>query len=241
MQLKQFYNIAIKVSLRKKCYYFWWSTWLISLDIEQVCIAYSYLTLTDEFLIPFNCRKLIYKAKRIYVFEDNLGLASATGISANRFVILNEGPQVTPHARQGIPTQRQPVCLINSLFELISKFQEPTFYNDHLDSSLALTEQILNRYHPHQDVMSWKRFPHYLPFVKGFHLTQAGDFFDLSVNNVLHKQSIYRWLQTLWSSYGEHNEAHVTPSRSVVMVRSLAVAPAFARYSASLCIIPPWV
>ena len=29
MQLKQFYNIAIKVSSRKKCYYFWWSTWLI--------------------------------------------------------------------------------------------------------------------------------------------------------------------------------------------------------------------
>ena len=31
MQLKQFYNIATKVSSRKKCYYFWWSTWLISL------------------------------------------------------------------------------------------------------------------------------------------------------------------------------------------------------------------
>ena len=29
MQLKQFYNIATKVSSRKKCYYFWWSTWLI--------------------------------------------------------------------------------------------------------------------------------------------------------------------------------------------------------------------
>ena len=29
MQLKQFYNIATKVSSRKKCYYFWWSTWLL--------------------------------------------------------------------------------------------------------------------------------------------------------------------------------------------------------------------
>ena len=28
MQLKQFYYIATKVSSRKKCYYFWWSTWL---------------------------------------------------------------------------------------------------------------------------------------------------------------------------------------------------------------------
>ena len=29
LQLKQFNNIATKVSCRKKCYYFWWSTWLI--------------------------------------------------------------------------------------------------------------------------------------------------------------------------------------------------------------------
>ena len=29
MQLKQFYDIATKVSGRKKCYYFWWSTWLV--------------------------------------------------------------------------------------------------------------------------------------------------------------------------------------------------------------------
>ena len=28
--LKQFYNIASKVSSRKRCYYFWWSTWLVS-------------------------------------------------------------------------------------------------------------------------------------------------------------------------------------------------------------------
>ena len=30
MHLKQFYNIATKVSSRKKCYYFWWSTWLLN-------------------------------------------------------------------------------------------------------------------------------------------------------------------------------------------------------------------
>ena len=29
MQLKQFYDIAAKISSRKKCYYFWWSTWLL--------------------------------------------------------------------------------------------------------------------------------------------------------------------------------------------------------------------
>ena len=30
MQFNQLYNIATKVSSRKKCYYFWWSTWLIT-------------------------------------------------------------------------------------------------------------------------------------------------------------------------------------------------------------------
>ena len=29
MQLKQFWNIVTKVSSRKKCYYLWWSPWLI--------------------------------------------------------------------------------------------------------------------------------------------------------------------------------------------------------------------
>ena len=31
MQLKHFYNVATKVSSRKKCYYFWWSTRLLSI------------------------------------------------------------------------------------------------------------------------------------------------------------------------------------------------------------------
>ena len=30
MQFKQFYKKATKISSRKKCYYFWWSTWLFS-------------------------------------------------------------------------------------------------------------------------------------------------------------------------------------------------------------------
>ena len=29
MQFKQFYNIATKVSSRKRCNYFWWSNWLV--------------------------------------------------------------------------------------------------------------------------------------------------------------------------------------------------------------------
>ena len=43
MQLKQFYTIATKVSSRKKCYYFWWSTWLKrfkyrSIFVMKLCI-----------------------------------------------------------------------------------------------------------------------------------------------------------------------------------------------------------
>ena len=34
--IKQFYNIATKVSSRKKCYYFWWSTWLLKRFWRQV-------------------------------------------------------------------------------------------------------------------------------------------------------------------------------------------------------------
>ena len=34
MQLKQFYNIATKVSSRKKCHYFWWSTWLLMVNCD---------------------------------------------------------------------------------------------------------------------------------------------------------------------------------------------------------------
>ena len=38
IQLKQFYNIATKVSSRKKCYYFWWFTWLIICSVKFQCV-----------------------------------------------------------------------------------------------------------------------------------------------------------------------------------------------------------
>ena len=37
-QFKQFYNIATKVSSRKKCYYFWWSPWLHSNKFSLLCV-----------------------------------------------------------------------------------------------------------------------------------------------------------------------------------------------------------
>ena len=55
LQLKQFYDIATKVSCRKKCYYFWWSTWLLMpLIIEHI---------VDEFLITLmHCNDVIMDA-----------------------------------------------------------------------------------------------------------------------------------------------------------------------------------
>ena len=35
MQLKQFNNITTKVSSRKTCYYFWWSTWLFRWQVDS--------------------------------------------------------------------------------------------------------------------------------------------------------------------------------------------------------------
>ena len=43
MQLKQFYNIATKVSSRKKCYYFWWSTWLLRFSYMRVVLEWCFL------------------------------------------------------------------------------------------------------------------------------------------------------------------------------------------------------
>ena len=36
MQLKQFYDIATKLSSRKKCYFIWWSTWLITVMLYYI-------------------------------------------------------------------------------------------------------------------------------------------------------------------------------------------------------------
>ena len=36
MQLKQFYNVVTKVSTSRKCYYFWWSTWLIIVLMSRI-------------------------------------------------------------------------------------------------------------------------------------------------------------------------------------------------------------
>ena len=70
MQLKQFYNIATKVSSRKKCYYFWWSTWLNS-GSASFCVNellnktwhQSFPTfISTIFISPFKCQRYSFPA-----------------------------------------------------------------------------------------------------------------------------------------------------------------------------------
>ena len=49
MQLKQFYNTATKVSSRRKCYYFWWSTWLL------MCHCLLMWRPTNNWCITYEC------------------------------------------------------------------------------------------------------------------------------------------------------------------------------------------
>ena len=42
MELKQLYNIATEVSSRKKCHYFWWSTWLVSMVQHYTILMQQY-------------------------------------------------------------------------------------------------------------------------------------------------------------------------------------------------------
>ena len=80
MQLKQFYNIATKVSSRKKCYYFWWSACLlISLNSDHhphhfrlqrgACIhrGFAFNSLVPE-KFEWNFRHVIFK--RILVIDS---------------------------------------------------------------------------------------------------------------------------------------------------------------------------
>ena len=67
-------------------------------------------------------------------------------------------------------------------------------------------EDVYNCYH-HDDIIKWKHFPCYWPFVWGIHwslvdslkrpVTQSFDvFFDLCLNKHLSKQSRRQWFQT---------------------------------------------
>ena len=58
MQLKQLYNMATKVSSRKKCYYFWWSTWLhrVLYDLGRLCYVTNPGCIWPNVYISHLCR-----------------------------------------------------------------------------------------------------------------------------------------------------------------------------------------
>ena len=56
MQLKQFYNIANKGSSRKKCYYFWWFTWLMMFSpCVFVCVYVCHGVCPDDLAMKDWC------------------------------------------------------------------------------------------------------------------------------------------------------------------------------------------
>ena len=69
--------------------------------------------------------------------------------------------------------------------------------------------------HSHDDVMKWKHFPHYWPFVRGIHrspaqrpVTRSFDiFFHLRLNKRLSKQSWGWWFETLSRLLWRHSKA----------------------------------
>ena len=61
-------------------------------------------------------------------------------------------------------------------------------------------QEIVEKYIFHDDVIKWKHFPRYWPFVRGIHrwpVTRSFDvFFDLHLNKRLSKQSRRWWFET---------------------------------------------
>ena len=131
------------------------------------------------------------------------------------------------------------VCLLTTLlknrsrdFTAIFKIGR-TWYNEQLFrmqrcSALTLSGisiQIHHSYFQHDDVIKWKHFPRYWPFVRGIHrsrwiprarsATRSFDvFFDLRLNQWLSKQWQGWWFETpsgpLWRHGNEHWTALIT-------------------------------
>ena len=83
-----------------------------------------------------------------------------------------------------------------------AKYSHPQTEN-HLISRRCPEECICKFYHLHDDIIKWKHFPHYGPFVRGIHrwqrpVTRSFDvFFDLRLNKPLNKQWWGWWFETL--------------------------------------------
>ena len=99
-------------------------------------------------------------------------------------------------------------------------FQHKLYYRYRLCNSSIPKNEI-----PHDDVIKWKHFPRYWPFVRGIHrspvnspvgatqrpVTRSFDvFFDLCLNKRLSKQSWGWWFETLTSPLWRHRNGNPT-------------------------------
>ena len=108
----------------------------------------------------------------------------------------------------------------------VSKIRTDTFYTGNLFEYVVLkikniaivpskndrharSEGICHKkkYLKHDDVIKWKHFPRYWPFVRGIHFDLRLNFFDLRLNKRLSKQPWGWWFETLsWSLWRHRNE-----------------------------------
>ena len=82
---------------------------------------------------------------------------------------------------------------------------------------------MLQQLQAHYDVMTWKRFLHYWPFVRGIHrwpvdshhkgpvMRSFGVSFNVSLNKLLNKQSRGRWIEKSWLSFDVTVMCSITP------------------------------
>ena len=77
-------------------------------------------------------------------------------------------------------------------------------------SPVTLTRNYWQPSPGHDDVIKWKHFPSYWPFLWGIHrpqraVTRSFDFFYLRLNERLRKQSWGWWFETPWSPLWRHS------------------------------------
>ena len=99
MQLKQFYNIITKVCSRKKCYYFWWPTWLItwrSIPPSAMIKNALYATINfNTFLYLMPCKYYVIAAKHIVTVTISISIHNS----------LQHNSSHHHHHRVSYPTQ----------------------------------------------------------------------------------------------------------------------------------------
>ena len=109
-------------------------------------------------------------------------------------------------SRIGVRLLPEPMLVIISW-----NFKQITEYFSEGNVFESVSQMLAMLFRPqHDDVIKWKHFPHYRPFVQGIHwsqrpVTRSFDvFFDLCLNKQLSKQSRHWWFEMPSHSLGRH-------------------------------------